>query len=189
MLALARRGVEARKAPDRDERFAVVVPRALRDEALLALEGAGLPRPTRTQTADLLENPPLVPSPAWERTQRTVGLEGDMMAALAGWPGVVEAEVLLGLPPDGSGAAVLVVYDPGSKPDPEALSRFVRAKLPAGLAARIELLARPELAPLPDSPARRSTGHAFGAAAGGGGAALAAALAALGLRWRRRRAS
>lgn len=189
LLALARDGVEARKTNEAGERFAVTVPAARRDEALLVLERAGLPRPPRTRTADLLQNAPLVPTPSWERTQRTVGLEGDLVAALRSWPGVVDAEALLGLPPDGSGVAVLVVHAPERRLDVDALQRFVQAKLPLELTPRIELVPQPEAAPLP-APSPNAAGRWAGAGpAAGGLIAVLAGFGALALRWRRRLAS
>ncbi|MEM1024114.1 MAG: hypothetical protein AAGD10_05865 [Myxococcota bacterium] len=190
LLALARDRVAARKQPASPGRYAVTVPGALRDRALLALERAGLPKARRARTRELFAEAPLVPTPAWERVRRNMGVEGDVASALAVWPGVVEAEVLMGAPPDEAGAAVLVVHRPGHAPDASALRRFVEAKIPRDARLELHLVAQEAPRPLPAhaTPTPRLSPRLAQSAGGGSLAALALG-AALYLRRRRRRAS
>jgi type III secretion protein J len=180
-----------RRDPGAEGSWVVEVPAAEAARARRTLAERGLPRPESAGLAALVAGGGLVPTPAEERARLLGALAGELSRSLEAVPGVVEARVHLGLPPDDPlraapppRAAVLVKVRPGGRPLVEPLAPGIQS-LVAGAVAGLEpgqvavVLAESAPPPPPAAPALPRAPLLLLAAAG---AALALAALAAGLR-------
>lgn len=82
----------------RPSTFEVHVPRADLASALRALRSHGRLDPDQPGFADVLGEPPLVPTPAEERDRRAIALAGELARTIEQLPGVARARVHLSPP-------------------------------------------------------------------------------------------
>lgn len=98
--ALASRGFDPEKIPERGRKptWAVEVGNGHATEAVRVLTELKLPRPARSLTRELVNQPGLVESPTAERARQLEGVEGDLEQALESLDGVASAAVELAVP-------------------------------------------------------------------------------------------
>jgi type III secretion protein J len=121
ITALAARGLEARKVPEKGKRptWAIELEEARAAEALRLLAELKLPRPQRLKTQALAQTSGLIDTPAAERLRQLEAQEGDLEETLETLDGVASASIELVVPP---------APRPGQPVMPSKASVLVRAR-------------------------------------------------------------